>query len=93
MSELTAALAEGGPRLVEARAVFRTACTHAAETALRIADVLAAEAGTSAIFEMSSIERHIRDIQAATKHFAMTPNNYVVSGRVGLGIDPGTSRF
>ncbi|TPQ33323.1 hypothetical protein C2U70_19610 [Bradyrhizobium guangdongense] len=93
MSELVAALAEDGPRLIEARAVFRTACTHAAETALRIAEILAAEAGTSSIFETSPIERHLRDIVAATKHFAMTPNNYVVSGRVGLGLDPGTTRF
>jgi alkylation response protein AidB-like acyl-CoA dehydrogenase len=93
MSELTAALAEDGPRLIEARAVFRTACTHAAETALRVADILVAEAGTGSIFETSPIERYVRDIQAATKHFAMTPNNYVVSGRVGLGLDPGTTRF
>jgi indole-3-acetate monooxygenase len=55
--------------------------------------LLAAEAGTSSIFETSPIERHVRDIQAATKHFAMTPNNYVVSGRIGLGLDPGTPRF
>ncbi|MBR0926439.1 acyl-CoA dehydrogenase family protein [Bradyrhizobium diazoefficiens] len=93
MSQLTAALTEDGPRLIEARAVFRTACTHAAETALRIADLLAAETGTGSIFETSPIERYVRDIQAATKHIAMSTNNYVVSGRVGLGLDPGTFRF
>ena len=93
MSELMAALAENGPRLINARAVFRTACTHAAESALRIADMLAAEAGTSAIFETSPIERFVRDVQAAVRHIAMSPNNYVVSGRVGLGLDPGTPRF
>ena len=93
MSELMAALVEEGPRLINARAVFRTACTHAAESAVRIADMLAAEAGAAAIFETSPIERFVRDIDAAVKHIAMTPNNYVVSGRVGLGLDPGTSRF
>jgi alkylation response protein AidB-like acyl-CoA dehydrogenase len=93
MLELIAASTEGGSRLIEARAVFRTACTNAAEAALKIVDLLAAEAGTSSIFETSPIERHVRDIQAATKHFAMTPNNYVVSGRIGLGLDPGTPRF
>jgi indole-3-acetate monooxygenase len=90
---LTAALAEDGPRLIEARAVFRTACTHAAESAVRIADILAAEAGSAAILESSPIERAVRDIHAAVKHIAMTPNNYVVSGRVGFGLDPGTPRF
>jgi alkylation response protein AidB-like acyl-CoA dehydrogenase len=93
MSELMAASAEGGPRLINARAVFRAACTHAAESAVRIADMLAAETGAVAIFETSPIERFVRDIHAAVKHIAMSPNNYVVSGRVGLGLDPGTPRF
>ncbi|MBR1146839.1 acyl-CoA dehydrogenase family protein [Bradyrhizobium sp. AUGA SZCCT0431] len=93
MSELMAASAEEGARLATARAVFRTACTHAAESAVRIADMLAAETGAGAIFETSPIERFVRDVDAAVKHIAMTPNNYVVSGRVGLGLDPGTPRF
>jgi indole-3-acetate monooxygenase len=93
MSELTAATTEDGPRLIHARAVFRSACTHAAETAVRIVDLLAAEAGTATIFETSPIERFVRDVHAAVKHIAMTPNNYVVSGRLGLDLDPGTPRF
>ena len=75
MSELMAASAEGGPRLINARAVFRAACTHAAESAVRIADMLAAETGAVAIFETSPIERFVRDIHAAVKHIAMSPNN------------------
>ena len=93
MSELMAASAEDGPRLINARAVLRTACTHAAESAVRIVDLLAAETGAAAIFETSPIERFVRDVHAAVKHIAMTPNNYVVSGRLGLGLDPGTPRF
>lgn len=93
MSELMAASAVDGPRLINARALFRTACTYAAESAVRIADMLAAELGAAAIFETSPIERFVRDIHAAVKHIAMTPNNYVVSGRLGLGLDPGTPRF
>jgi indole-3-acetate monooxygenase len=27
------------------------------------------------------------------KHIAMNPNSYVVSGRLQLGLDPGTPRF
>jgi alkylation response protein AidB-like acyl-CoA dehydrogenase len=93
MSELIAALADNGPRLIEARTVFRTACTHAAESAVRVVDMLAAESGSTAIFETSPMERFVRDVQAAAKHIAMSPNNYVVSGRVGLGLAPGTPRF
>ena len=43
MTELMAASAEEGPRLIGARAVYRTACVHAAESAVRIADLLASE--------------------------------------------------
>lgn len=93
MTELMVASAEEGSRLINARAVFRTACTHAAQSAVRIADMLAAETGAAAIFETSPIERFVRDVHAAVKHIAMTPNNYVVSGRLGLGLDPGTPRF
>jgi indole-3-acetate monooxygenase len=93
MLELISALPEKGARLVEARAVFRAACTHAAETAMHVVDMLAAEAGAIAIFETSPMERFVRDVHAAAKHIAMNPNNYVVPGRVGLGLDPGTTRF
>jgi hypothetical protein len=93
MSELVAASAEAGPRLIDARATFRTACSHAAESAVRIADMLAADAGATSIFEASPFERFVRDVHAAVKHIAMTPNNYIVSGRLGLGLDPGTARF
>ena len=92
-TKLMAASVEEGQRLINARAVFRAACTHAAESALRIADILAAEAGATAIFEASPIERFVRDIHAAVKHIAMTPNSYVVAGRIGLGLDAGTPRF
>jgi len=93
ISELTAATTEEGPRLIRARTVFRAACAHAAESAVRIVDMLAAETGAAAIFETSPIERFVRDVHAAVKHIAMSPNSYVVSGRVALGLDPGTPRF
>jgi len=79
--------------LVRARIEFRTSCAHAAESALRIVDSLAAEAGTAAIFEASPLERAIRDVHTAVKHVAMTPNTYIVAGRLGLGLDPGAGRF
>jgi alkylation response protein AidB-like acyl-CoA dehydrogenase len=50
MTELAEAVSAQGSRLVPARATFRAACSHAAESAVRIAGMLAAEAGASAIF-------------------------------------------
>ena len=93
MTELMAAMDVGGGRLVRARAEFRAACAHAAESALRIVDTLAADAGTIALFESCGLERAVRDVHAAVKHVAMSPNAYVVAGRVALGLELGTSRF
>lgn len=89
MTELMAALDEDAERLKQARIAFRLACAHAGESALRISDLLAAEAGTASIFETGTLERSIRDIQAATKHIAMNSIGYTMAGRLGLGLDPG----
>lgn len=93
MNEMTAALDTAGERLVRARVMYRSACTHAAETSIRVAKIVAATAGAASIREEHPLERQIRDIHAAAQHVAMSPNNYVVSGRVCLGLDPGTERF
>ena len=91
--ELMTATDVGGDRLLQARAFFRAACTNAADTAMRVVDWIAADAGTAAIFEAGTLERSVRDVHAATKHVAMTPNNYIVAGRLTLGLEPGTTRI
>jgi alkylation response protein AidB-like acyl-CoA dehydrogenase len=93
MTELMTATDVGSTRLVTARVQLRAAAAHAAETALRIVDMLAMEAGAAAIFESGSLERRVRDVQTASKHIAMNPSIYTVAGRLGLGMEPGTVRF
>jgi alkylation response protein AidB-like acyl-CoA dehydrogenase len=93
MTELMAATDTGGQRLVQARADIRLANAHAAETALSITDMLAAGVGTAAIFETCALERAARDVRAVAKHIAMSPNNYIIAGRLGLGFDSEGSRF
>lgn len=93
MGEVMAATDVGGERLLRSRAALRAACTYAGESAVQIVDRIAAAAGAAAIFETSRLERCVRDVHAAVKHAAMSPNNYVVSGRVGLGLPPGTTRL
>jgi indole-3-acetate monooxygenase len=93
MIELMTATDTGGERLVSARARLRTAGAHAAETALHIVDLLAADAGSAAIFESNHLERAIRDVQAAAKHVAMNASSFAIAGRLRLGIGPGTTRF
>jgi alkylation response protein AidB-like acyl-CoA dehydrogenase len=93
MTELMAAVPDEGQRLVQARAMLRAADAHAAETAVRIIDMISAEAGAASIFETNELERFARDVDAAVKHIAMTPNSYILAGRLGLGLDPLSARF
>jgi indole-3-acetate monooxygenase len=93
MTELMKVTNIGGDLLVQARARLRAATAHAAGSALRIVEMLAADAGSSAIFENCPLERAVRDVQAAVKHVAMNPSGYVLTGRLRLGLDPGPSRF
>jgi hypothetical protein len=93
MTDLLAALEDDKDRLARARARLRSACAYAAEGSANVVQLLTTEAGASAIFEGNPLERAGRDINAAVKHVAMSPQNYLVAGRINLGMDPGTIRF
>jgi indole-3-acetate monooxygenase len=93
MNALIAAIDVGGDELIRARAAFRAAGAHAAETAIDVVGMLASAAAASSIFESNPIERAIRDVHAATKHVAMSPNIFSVAGRIALGLDAGVARF
>jgi alkylation response protein AidB-like acyl-CoA dehydrogenase len=93
LSELMAAIDVGGERLIYARVNFRSTVSHAAESAVRAVEMMTSAAGAMAIFEGCGLERCTRDVHAAVKHIAMSPNNYIIAGRVRLGLAPGTSRF
>lgn len=93
LDDLETALDQEGEELVRVRAFFRVALAHAAETCQRVVHMMAAAAGTAAIRENSPLERCIRDMDAAAKHVALGPHNFVVGGQVLLGLEPDTSKF
>ncbi len=93
MGDLVAELESGGDGLIQARASLRLACSHAADSAVEIVDRLARMVGAVSILESLPLERCVRDVHAATKHIAMSPNNYLVSGRLALGLEPLSARF
>jgi alkylation response protein AidB-like acyl-CoA dehydrogenase len=93
MTELLAALDEDRDRLMRARANLRIACAYAAEGSSSIVQMLTTEAGAGAIFESNALERATRDMNASVKHVAMSPQSYIVAGRLQLGLDPGAMRF
>jgi alkylation response protein AidB-like acyl-CoA dehydrogenase len=92
MTELMDMSESGGEPPLRTRAMFRSACANAAETAMRIVHLLAREAGAVSIFESCPLERAVRDINAAGHHIAMSQNNYAVLGRLALGLEPGVAR-
>jgi hypothetical protein len=93
MIELLLALDDDPDRLMRARANLRIACAYAAEGSSSIVQMLTTETGASAIFESSGLERAGRDINAVVKHVAMSPQSYILAGRLHLGLDPGGMRF
>ncbi|MDE5442513.1 hypothetical protein GWG65_13845 [Bradyrhizobium sp. CSA207] len=93
MTGLLAVLDDDRDHLQRARARLRIACAYAAEGSSSIVQMLTSEAGASAIFENSALERAGRDINAAVKHIAVSPQSYIVAGRLHLGLDPGAMRF
>lgn len=93
MGALMDAVEHGQPNLVPFRADVRLAAAHAADTALRVASALEAAIGAAALFESGPLARRLRDLRAAVQHVAMSPNNFIIAGRLQLGLDPGTTRI
>lgn len=93
LAALEAASVGGGTGLVAARAEFRATLSQSAEDCVAAVDRIAACAGTAAIRQGGRLERIVRDLDAAVKHIAMSPTNFIVAGRVALGLEPGVLRF
>lgn len=93
MQTLCAAVEGEGLDLVSARIDYRLACSHAAtvavEVVLRVNDLV----GARALAESQPFERRERDVRAAAKHIAMSPEQFVIGGRHTLGGDVSAAAF
>jgi alkylation response protein AidB-like acyl-CoA dehydrogenase len=69
-------------------AVGRIAATNAAATAAAVTRTAGALGGGSAIYNDSSLQRHVRDADAITRHFTVAPHTWEEAGRVLLGRQP-----
>ncbi|WP_152428303.1 acyl-CoA dehydrogenase family protein [Methyloferula stellata] len=65
--------------------------TWIAATATRIAETCYRLAGGIALYETSPLQRRLRDMQAASQHYAVQQRHYVTAGKMVLG-DPQISR-
>lgn len=69
-------------------ALGRIAATQAVETAAAVARTVSTLAGGSSIYLSSSLQRHVRDAEAVTHHFTVSPHTWEEAGRVLLGRQP-----
>jgi indole-3-acetate monooxygenase len=77
----------------EARALVRLACSHCCAEAVRAVEIVYAQAGITASFPSSPLERAIRDVRVVPQHIMVAPSAIAGAGRVLLGLDPGSGVF
>lgn len=85
--------AKGDMPSLPQRATARLAAAQAAAASAQAVDLVYNAAGGTAIYEHNLLERCFRDVHATTQHVGISSANFELSGRVLLGLDPGTPRF
>jgi alkylation response protein AidB-like acyl-CoA dehydrogenase len=86
-------VAAGDAPSLRQRAIARLAAAQAASASAQAVDLLYNAAGGTALYEHNLLERCFRDVHATTQHIGTSSANFELSGRVLLGLDPGTPRF
>jgi alkylation response protein AidB-like acyl-CoA dehydrogenase len=71
---------------VARRAALRLAATHATTASAGVVDAAYELGGGSSIYEASPLQRHFRDVHAATQHMLVGPPTWELTGRVLLGL-------
>jgi indole-3-acetate monooxygenase len=93
LREMGHEIAVSGEAGVKCRATLRLACTQAAINARQAVDLMFETGGATSVYTSSSLERCFRDVHVAMQHIAVSSTSLELSGRVLLGLDPGTARF
>jgi alkylation response protein AidB-like acyl-CoA dehydrogenase len=75
------------------RALCRIASNQATETAARVTRLASTLAGSSSVYNSSSLQRHARDADVLTHHFTVSPHVWEDAGRVLLGLEPQAPLF
>ncbi|MFT4595907.1 MAG: alkylation response protein AidB-like acyl-CoA dehydrogenase [Paracrocinitomix sp.] len=80
----------GDEPTAEQRMHVHLACTSAAETAVRVVELLHTTAGTTANFQDCPLERQLRNVRVVPQHIMVSSQWNQTAGRVLLGL-PGDS--
>ncbi|HUP14616.1 MAG TPA: acyl-CoA dehydrogenase family protein [Acidimicrobiia bacterium] len=86
------ALAEPGPSVsIEDRARLRMAATFAVSMSREAVQLMYTAAGGSSLYTRSPLQRHFRDIHAATQHMMVAQPTWELGAKALLGIESDTS--
>jgi alkylation response protein AidB-like acyl-CoA dehydrogenase len=83
-------IGDGGSFAVEDMARLRLAGVTATRLSRRAAELVRDFSGMSAIMRGNPIERFCRDLDAVTQHVAVGPGRFEPTGRVLMGLPPGS---
>jgi alkylation response protein AidB-like acyl-CoA dehydrogenase len=93
VGEMWTATCSGRPVTLRDQARVRLACSHCSAEAVHAVDLVAAQAGITASFPSSPLERAVRDVRVVPQHVMVAPAAIAAAGRVLLGLDPGNRLF
>jgi alkylation response protein AidB-like acyl-CoA dehydrogenase len=74
-------------------AMCRVAANHAVEVSANVTRIAGVLGGGHAIHATSSLQRHMRDVDALAHHFSVSPGVWADAGRVFLGRKPNAPMF
>lgn len=80
-------VAAHGEASLRARARLRLAASHAASESAAAVDLMYAQAGATAIYARSPLQRQLRDAHVVTQHVMVAPTAAQLAGRVLLGLE------
>ncbi len=88
MRALRQAGEDGRTPTVQQRAQARLAAVHATAGAAEAVLLCYRNAGSTALYRSSPLQRLLRDVNAATQHYALSTPGYEMVGKVLLGMPP-----
>lgn len=88
------ASAAGGEQIsVEQRMGLRLAASHATEVSAAVVTAMYHAGGGSSIYDVSPLQRRLRDVHVATQHMMVAPPSWELTGRLLLGLASDTSQL
>jgi alkylation response protein AidB-like acyl-CoA dehydrogenase len=80
----------GAPLTMDQRALVRLACAQVVEATKAVVQIAYDAGGGTSVYESCPLQRCFRDAHAAAQHVQVHSVNFETTGRVMLGLDPGT---